>query len=187
MSDQKPGQSHDQSRLQSLAQSIGEHKRPPLHLWNPSSTGSIDIVIRRDGSWIHEGSEIKRAALVRLFASILRLEDGKHYLVTPVEKLEIQVEDAPFVAVAMDVFNQGNAEQVIAFRSNIDENVIAGPQNKISVSYTASGEPSPYVVVRDQLQALIGRATWLELAELATQQDGITGVFSSGMFFALSE
>ena len=111
----------EDNRLQALAQSIGDHKRPPVHLWNPSHTGAIDIVIRRDGSWIHEGSEIKRLALVQLFASILRLENDRYYLVTPVEKLEIRVDDAPFVAVAMDVFNAGSAEQVIAFRSNLDD------------------------------------------------------------------
>lgn len=177
----------EDNRLQALAQSIGDHKRPPVHLWNPSHTGAIDIVIRRDGSWIHEGSEIKRLALVQLFASILRLENDRYYLVTPVEKLEIRVDDAPFVAVAMDVFNAGSAEQVIAFRSNLDDKVIVDAQHEISVSYSSDGEPSPYVIVRDRLKALIGRSVWIDLAQLATQQDGVTGVLSSGMFFALSD
>ncbi len=177
----------DLDRLQSLAQSIGDHKRPPVHLWNPSNAGDIDIIIRRDGSWIHEGSEIKRPALVQLFASILRVEGDKYYLVTPVEKLEIKVEDAPFVAVGMDTFNQGSHDQVLTFRSNLDEHVIVDSQHKISVNYSANGEPSPYVIVRDQLKALISRAVWIELASLATQQSGVTGVLSSGMFFALTD
>lgn len=177
----------DSDRLQALAESIGEHQRPPIHQWNPSQTGSIDITIRRDGSWIHEGSEIKRQALVRLFASILRFQDGKHYLVTPVEKLEIQVDDAPFVAVAMDLFDQGSESQVIAFRTNLDEDVIAGSEHVISVSYSAQGEPSPYVTVRDGLRALVGRAVWLELAELVVERDGVASVLSNGMYFALTD
>ncbi len=178
---------NDSDRLRALAQAIGEHKRPPIEQWNPLHTGSIDITVRRDGSWIHEGSEIKRQALVRLFASILRVEDGKHYLVTPVEKLEIQVDDAPFVAVAMELFEPGSENQVIAFRTNLDDDVIVNNEHGISVTYSAKGEPAPYVTVRDGLQALLGRAVWLELAELAVERDSVACVLSNGMYFALTD
>lgn len=177
----------DSDRLQDLAESIGEHKRPPVHQWNPSHVGLIDITIRRDGSWIHEGSEIKRQALVQLFASILRFQDGKHYLVTPVEKLEIRVDDAPFVAVAMDLFDRGSESQVIAFRTNLAEDVIVDREHVISVTYSAQGEPSPYVTVRDGLRALLGRAVWIELAELAIERNGVACVLSNGMYFALTD
>ena len=178
---------NDSDRLQALVETIGEHNRPPVEQWNPSHVGSIDITVRRNGSWMHEGAEIKRQALVRLFASILRVEDGKHYLVTPVEKLEIQVDDAPFVAVAMDIFERGSENQVIAFRTNLDDDVIVNTEHAISVTYSPQGEPAPYVTVRNGLQALLGRTVWLELAEHAIERDGVACVLSNGMYFALTD
>jgi len=173
-------------RLEALAHQIEHAQRPPLHLWHPEREASIDITIRRDGSWIHEGGEIKREALVKLFASILRLEEGRYFLVTPVEKLEIIVEDSPFLATSMETFHTGSEEQLITFHTNLGDPVIVDDKHALSVSYSNSGEPAPHVEVRDGLRALLARSVWIELAELATECRGVTGVFSSGMFFALS-
>lgn len=124
--------------------------------------------------------------MVKLFASILRVEDERHFLVTPAEKLEIVVEDAPFVAVSMDVFNAGTPKQQLSFSTNLDDAVLVDEKHALSVSHSASDEPSPYVVVRDGLKALLARNVWIELAGIATDRNGVTGVESGGMFFALS-
>jgi len=173
-------------RLEALASQIDQVKRPPVDQWQPEREGLIDIVIRRDGSWVHEGSVIHRQPLVRLFASILRLDDERYFLVTPVEKLEITVEDAPFAATSMEVIHPGTPDQSLAFTTNVGDQVICDESHPLSVQYSVDGEPSPYVVVRSRLSALLTRSVWIELAELATEQDGVAGVHSRGTFFALS-
>lgn len=153
---------------------------PPVHLWNPASVGEIDIVIRKDGSWVHEGGVIGREALVRLFSTILRKDPDGTYLVTPHEKLRIEVEDAPFVAVRVD--REGDA---LRFVTNVGDEVVAGPEHPIRVAGAAGGEPRPYVLVRGALEALIARPVFYELAELADERDGELGLTSGGVWFPL--
>lgn len=163
-------------------------KMPPVHLWNPPFCGDLDMEIRRDGTWFYLGTPIGRHALVKLFSSILKLEDGKYFLVTPVEKVGIRVVDAPFVAVDMEAAGEG-AGRVITFTTHVDDVVIAGPEHPIRVSRDAGGEPSPYIMVRDGLEALIDRKTFYRMIDLgeAHEVDGTDwfGVWSSGEFFPI--
>jgi hypothetical protein len=170
-----------------LAQ-LPKGKVPPVDLWHPDYSGELDMRIARDGSWHYLGSLIKRPAMVKLFASILRHdEDGRHYLVTPVEKYSIVVEDAPFQAVAMDVHGAGR-DQVLTFRTNVDDEVMAGPDHALRVEIDPdTEEPSPYLHVRGCLEALINRATFYDLIELGVDEtrDDATqfGIWSAGVFF----
>jgi uncharacterized protein len=159
---------------------------PPVERWHPEYCGEMDLVIKRDGSWWHEGTRITRDRLVRLFATILRKDDdGIHYLVTPVEKIAIQVEVAPFLAVRVDAVGEGR-EQSLVFHTNMDELAEAGPDHPISVSIDPeTGEPTPLVHVRGNLEALMTRPVFYELAALAVEEDGVLGVWSGGQFFAL--
>ena len=153
---------------------------PPVHLWNPPNTGEIDIVIKADGRWLHEGGVIGREALVRLFSTVLRKDPDGIYLVTPVEKLKITVEDAPFVAVRVD--REGDT---LRFQTNVGDTVEAGPENPIRVEIDAGGEPRPYLHVRRGLEALIARPVFYELVEMAEEREGALGVVSNGTWFAL--
>jgi len=157
---------------------------PPVHLWNPTYVGEIDIVIRKDGSWVHEGGVIGREALVRLFSTILRKDPDGVYLVTPAEKLRITVEDAPFLAVRVD--RDGGA---LTFITNVGDEVEAGPDHPIRVDIDPAGEPRPYVHVRGGLEALIARPVFYELVELAeervTPNGSELGVSSNGAWFPL--
>ncbi|MCT4684864.1 MAG: DUF1285 domain-containing protein [Roseicyclus sp.] len=163
-------------------------KLPPVHLWNPPFCGDIDMEIRRDGTWFHEGTPIGRAALVRLFSTILKKEDGKYFLVTPVEKVGIRVEDAPFVAQDFEAEGEGPA-QVITFTTNVGDTVAAGPENAIRVARDETGEPSPYVHVRAGLEALIDRKSFYRLVDLGEAQEVAGedwfGVWSGGTFFKI--
>lgn len=154
--------------------------------WNPTVSGEIDMRINADGPWYHEGRPIRREALVRLFASILRREpDGQHVLVTPVEKLAIRVDDAPFVAVEMTGEGQG-ANQVLSFRTNIGDIVTAGRDHPIRFEIEAEHSGlKPYLRVRGGLDALLTRALTLDLVDLAVDHDRDAGVWSGGAFFAL--
>jgi hypothetical protein len=153
---------------------------PPVHLWNPPNCGEIDIVIKPDGRWIHEGSPIGREALVRLFSTVLRKDPDGIYLVTPVEKLRITVEDAPFVAVRVD-----RDDGALRFTTNVGDEVEAGPENPLRVEVDEAGEPRPYVHVRRGLEALISRPVFYELVEMAEERDGVLGVGSNGAWFPL--
>jgi hypothetical protein len=153
---------------------------PPVHLWNPAHSGEIDIRIARDGSWHHEGARIGREAMVRLFSTILRKDPDGIYLVTPVEKLKITVEDAPFVAVRVDREGEG-----LKFTTNVGDEVVAGPENPIRVEVAEDGEPRPYVHVRRGLEALIARPVFYELVEMAQERAGRLGVASNGAWFDL--
>ncbi len=161
---------------------------PPVHLWNPPDCGAIDIRIRRDGVWEYLGSEIRRPALVRLFSTILRREpDGSYVLVTPVEKMTIQVEDAPFVAVGLQADGTGQG-QVLTFRTNVGDVVRADGDHPIDVHIDPdTAEPSPYIHVRSALHALIARPVFYDLVELASEADVdgqvMFGVWSAGFFF----
>jgi hypothetical protein len=156
---------------------------PPVHLWNPAHCGDIDIVIRKDGLWFHEGTPIGREALVRLFSTVLRKDPDGFHLVTPAEKLKITVEDAPFIAVRVD--RQGEA---LIFQTNVGDEVQAGPENGVRVEMDpVSGEPRPYLHVRRGLEALIARPVFYELVDMAEERetpDGPTlGVSSNGAWF----
>jgi hypothetical protein len=158
---------------------------PPVHLWNPTHCGDIDIVIRRDGLWFHEGTPIGREALVRLFSTILRKDPEGYVLVTPAEKLAIKVEDVPFVAVRVD--REGD---VLRFTTNVGDEVAAGPANAIRVEMDpTTGEPRPYLHVRGGLEALISRPVFYELAEMAevrpTPQGPAMCVQSAGAWFPI--
>lgn len=180
-----PEPSYPKSGLSALVESArvaGERKGPPpVHLWNPGHCGDIDIVVRKDGVWLHEGSPIGREALVRLFASVLRKDPDGYWLVTPVEKMRITVEDAPFRAVRVD---RRGADLV--FTTDVGDETIAGPGNPIRVETdAATGDPRPYVHVRRGLEARIERAVFYELVEQGEARDGAFGVTSGGVFFPL--
>ena len=158
---------------------------PPVHLWDPEFCGDLDMRIARDGTWFYLGTPIGRAELVRLFSSILKLEDGRYYLVTPVEKVGITVDDAPFVAVDFEVSGTGR-DQVLRFVTHVGDEVIAGPEHPIRVVRDAdTGEPSPYVMVRAGLEALIDRKSFYRLVDLGAHHDGWFGLWSSGRFFGV--
>jgi hypothetical protein len=158
----------------------------------PELCGDIDLRIARDGTWFYHGSPIGRKPLVKLFASILRRDEaGEYWLVTPAERCRIQVDDAPFTAVEMSVAEPG-PNQALSFRTNIDEIVIAGADHPIRVvTDRATGEPSPYVLARDGLEALIVRAVFYDLVELAVEREvagaRVLGVWSGGIFFPIGE
>ena len=163
-------------------------KIPPVHLWNPEFCGDLDMEIRRDGTWFYMGTPIGRHALVKLFSSILKLEDGQYFLVTPVEKVGIRVVDKPFVAVDIEAAGAG-AEQVISFTTNVEDTVIAGPEHPIRVVRDEGGEPSPYVMVRAGMEALIDRKSFYRLVDLGESHDvdgtDWFGVWSQGTFFPI--
>ena len=160
----------------------------PVEKWNPDYCGEMDMRIAADGTWFHEGTPIGRKPLVRLFSTVLRKdEDGKHYLVTPVEKIGIEVEDAPFLAVEVAVEGEG-ADARLSFRTNVDDVVTADKHHPIRVVLDPeTQEPSPYVLVRGRLEAKIVRPVFYELVELAQDKDGEFGVWSGGEFFAFSK
>lgn len=152
--------------------------------------GDIDMRIARDGTWYYMGSPIGRQAMVKLFASVLKRDDsGDFWLITPAEMCRIQVEDAPFTAVAMETTGSSR-EQALSFRTNLDEIVTAGGDHPIRVEVDEkTGEPAPYIHVRDGLEALITRAVFYDLVELAVERTGaggdMLGVWSDGVFFEI--
>lgn len=166
--------------------------KPPVHQWNPPFCGEIDMRIGRNGAWHYLGSPINRPAMVKLFSNILRREpDGSYVLVTPVEKCRIKVDDAPFTAVEMTTSGTGD-DRLIAFRTNVDDVVPLDPEHPLRVvTNPETGEPSPYLLVRNGLEALIARPVFYELVDLAEEQsqDGrpVLGVRSAGQFFVLGE
>lgn len=159
----------------------------PVHLWNPPFCGDLDMRIARDGTWFYLGTPIGRPELVRLFSTIMRRDGDDYFLVTPVEKVGITVDDAPFVAVDFEVVNPG-PDQTLAFTTNIGETVSAGPDAPIRVVRDPeTGEPSPYVSVRANLEALIDRKSFYRLVEIGTHENhdgkGWFGLRSGGKFF----
>ena len=139
----------------------------PIEKWNPPFCGDIDMTITKSGKWYYMGSEIKRPAMVKLFSGILRLEsDNSYYLVTPVEKVRIQVEDAPFVAVAITK-EQSEGMNTVTFRTNLNDEIVLSKENPLSIEIKKNDEPSPYITVRNNLRALISRSVFYELVDLA--------------------
>lgn len=175
--------------LAASASAAAKKGPPPVHLWDPPYCGDLDIEIRRDGTWYYLGTPIGRAGLVRLFSSILKLENGRYYLVTPVEKVGIRVQDAPFVATDMDIAGTGDA-QALTFTTQVGDSVTAGPEHPIRVPRDENtGEPSPYVMVRAGLEALIDRKTFYRMVDIGetARHEGAAwfGVRSGGAFFPI--
>jgi uncharacterized protein len=165
----------------------GRKGPPPVHLWNPPYCGEIDMRIARDGTWFHEGTPIGRAGLVRLFSSILRKEGDRYFLVTPVEKVGIRVEDAPMVAVDFTVRGEGR-DQSLTFVTKTEDEAVMGPDHPLRVVRDAvTGEPSPYILIRPGLEALIDRKSFYRMVELGCHEDrageGWFGLWSQGIFF----
>ncbi len=171
--------------LAEIAALVEQRRLPPVEHWNPQHCGDSDMRIARDGTWYHQGSPIGRPAMVRLFSTILRREpDGRYVLVTPVEKLDIAVEDAPFVAVEMKAEGEGRAAR-LAFRLNTGDLVTAGADHPLRFAVGEDG-PRPYLHVRGGLEALVARAVYYDLAERALADGAETlGVWSDGAFFPL--
>ena len=162
---------------------------PPVHLWNPPDCGDIGLRIDRGGRWSYRGSLITRPALVKLFSTILRKDPGGYVLVTPVEKVTVEVEDVPFVAVEMRVEGSGE-HQKLHFRTNVDEWICAGPHHSLRFEQGPSKGLKPYLRVREDLWALVCRPVFYDLAALAEMRavEGGSkyGVFSMSEFFIMS-
>ena len=168
----------------------GKADARPVEKWNPPYCGSIGMSIRRDGTWMYQGSPIGRSALVKLFASILRKDDdSKTYLVTPAEKVDVEVEDAPFLAVEMAVSGEGR-DRTLTFRTNVDDVVTVGKDHPLRFEPTEpDGGLKPYILVRGRLEALCTRAVYAELVSLADAKDrdaGEVGVWSGGVWWRLA-
>jgi hypothetical protein len=172
--------------LAEIAKLADDAKLPPVESWNPTHCGDSEMRIARDGTWFHQGSPIGRPAMVKLFSTILRREaDGGYVLVTPVERLDIAVEDAPFVAV--EVKSEGAGEQRrLAFRLNTGDLVVAGADHPLRFDQRADG-PHPYLLVRTGLEALVARPVYYELANAAIDEGATPpGLWSDGIFFPLA-
>jgi hypothetical protein len=170
--------------LAEIARLVEEKRLPPVEKWHPTHCGDSEMRIARDGTWFHQGSPIGRSAMVRLFSTILRREpDGGFVLVTPAEKLDIEVEDAPFIAVEVRSEGEG-ATRKLAFRLNTGDLVVAGPDHKLRFD----AGPHPYVEVRQGLDARVARPVYYELAEIALAEGAEPpGVWSDGAFFPLEQ
>ncbi|KAB7613879.1 DUF1285 domain-containing protein [Amylibacter sp. SFDW26] len=192
MTNQKDDQKVIKPTADSIAQSaqaVSKKGPPPVHLWNPPFCGDLDMRIARDGTWFYMGTPIGRMPLVKLFSSIIRKDGDDYFLVTPVEKVGITVDDAPFLGIDYDVDGSGK-DQVITFTTQVDDTAVAGPENPIRVVRDPeTGEPSPYVLIRANLEALIDRKSFYRLVDIGVheQHEGEQwfGVWSSGMFFPI--
>jgi hypothetical protein len=187
--DHKPDRPPSADQLASAARSAGKKGLPPVHLWNPPFCGDLDMRIARDGTWFYLGTPIGRPAMVRLFSTILKREGDKYYLVTPVEKVGITVDDAPFLAVDFAVAGAGR-DQALTFTTLTGDETTAGPDRPIRLALDpATGEPAPYVLVRAGLEALIDRKSFYRLAELGVEEEvagaAQFGLWSGGVFFPL--
>ncbi|MBV8971245.1 MAG: DUF1285 domain-containing protein [Sphingomonadaceae bacterium] len=173
--------------LAAIANEIAAQRLPPVEAWHPAHCGDSGMRIVADGTWFHEGTPIGRPELVRLFSTILRREaDGGFVLVTPGEKLDIAVDDAPFVAVGVDSEGEGR-NRTLAFRLNTGDHVLAGKNNPLRVDTAADGTPRPYLHVRRGLEALVNRATFYSLADWALAEAAEPpGLWSGGVFFSFA-
>jgi hypothetical protein len=161
----------------------------PVEQWDPPYCGDIGLRIRADGVWLYRDSPIGRPALVKLFAGVLRKDaDGRHYLVTPVERIDVAVDDAPLMAVELEVQGSGEAQSLV-FRTNVDDIVVAGPAHPLRFAIeSGTGGLKPYLLVRGRLEALVTRALAYDLAELAVEEPGRgLGVWSGGGFFPIPD
>lgn len=176
--------------LESLAARIGKGRHPPVEKWNPPFCGDLDMRIASDGTWFYLGTPIGRPALVKLFASVLKREDGKHFLVTPVEKAGIRVDDAPFLAVELEIENRG-PEQNLIFRTNVDDIVRCDSEHRLRFEpEEGTGGVKPYLHVRRDLWAKVTRALFFDLVALGEvrEQGGarMFGIHSANEFFSIA-
>lgn len=186
MSTNDPNASSAERLFEELLQAQGQQKLPPVESWHPERKAGIDIRIARDGTWYHEGEPIRRDAMVRLFSTILRRDDDDYFLVTPAEQLAIEVEDAPFLAVALERDGAGENQRLL-LTTNVGDHVLVDAEHALRVD-EREGEPAPYVHVRAGLHALINRATFyrlVDLAEPSPDDPDVLGVRSAGSFFPL--
>jgi len=180
--------SDEPDALMRILDELSTQSLPPVHAWSPEHTRDVDIRIARNGDWFYAGSRIDRKRMVKLFSTVLRVDgDDQTYLVTPHEKLRICVDDAPFTAVLVE--QHGAADNsTLVFTTNVGERVVADEAHMISVEYAhANAQPSPYILVRDRLRALISRTVFYQLADWAEERQNVIGVTSSGIFMPLSE
>ena len=182
-----------QSGLEALTASVPRENKglPPVERWNPPFCGDIDMRIAADGTWFYQKTPIGRPALVKLFASVLKREGDKYFLVTPVEKVGIVVEDAPFLAVEMKT-SAGDVTRILQFRTNVDDWVAAGPGHALRFEQQPlNGGLKPYLHVRRDLWAKVARALFYDLVALGEERDvgdkAMFGVVSGGEFFAMAE
>ncbi len=181
-----------QAGLEAIAVSLPREKGgpPPVERWNPPFCGDIDMRIAADGTWFYQKTPIGRPALVKLFASVLKREGDRYFLVTPVEKVGLIVEDVPFLAVELRVEHDARG-RVLAFRTNIDDWVEAGPANILRFEPETSGGLRPYLHVRRDLWAKVTRALFYDLVALGETRDidgkAMFGVASNGAFFPMAE
>lgn len=173
------------SAFNELLKQIGSTNLPPVDSWHPDREGQIDIRIRADGTWLHDGTVIRRKSIARIFSTILRRDDESYYLVTPVEKLKIQVDDVPFLAVDMEASGSGRAQQVL-FKTNMDEVIRLDDAHALSVLNTGTG-PRPYIEVRDGLSARILSDVFYRLADLVEDPEADPmHIWSAGSRFRVS-
>ena len=175
--------------LEKAAKQAGKKGPPPVHLWNPEYCGELDMRIARDGTWFYLGTPIGRKPLVKLFSSILRKDGEDYFLVTPVEKVGITVDDAPFVAVDFEVSGEGRSQSV-KFVTHVEDEAVAGPDHPIRVAIDPeTGEPSPYILIRRNLEALIDRKSFYRMVDICTHEDvngeSWFGLWSGGEFFPI--
>jgi len=179
----------DAKALEEAAKAASKGGLPPVHLWNPPFCGDLDMRIARDGTWFYQGTPIGRAPLVRLFSTILRKDGADYFLVTPVEKVGIIVEDVPFIAVDFEGGGSGTT-QTLRFETNVGDFATAGAAHPLRIERDPkTGEPSPYVLVRSNLEARIDRKSFYRLVDLGEhrEHEGASwfGVTSMGVFFAM--
>jgi hypothetical protein len=182
------GTSANLDNLASAARSAAKRGLPPVHLWNPEFCGDIDMRIASDGTWFYMGTPIGRPALVRLFSTILKRDGDKHFLVTPVEKVGIRVDDAPFMAVEMQKESDGNTTR-LHFRTNVDDWVDCDADHRLRFKAAEDGGLTPYLHVRSNLWAKVTRPLYYDLVDMGEEQvvDGreMFGVTSAGVFFPM--
>ena len=177
---------HSVITVENLAEAVSESKKrelPPVHKWNPPFQGKIDMRITRQGTWLYNSTPINRPAMVRLFSTILRRDGDRYYLVTPVEKVEIDVDDAPFTAIDFEAAGEG-CDQVVMFETNVGEKVIAGPDHPIRLQIGENDRVTiPYILIRDNLEAIVDRKSYFRLIDICTVHGDWFGLWSDGMFF----
>ena len=190
MDDTKASRLGDFGNLETLVNGVPERRPAPVESWNPPYCGDIGLKICGDGTWLYRESPVRRPALVKLFAGVLRKDaDGRTFLVTPVEKVDVDVEDAPFLAVEMDVRGKGRDQQ-LTFRTNVDDFVACGPEHPLRFAEQGPGSGlKPYVLVRGRLEALLTRALVHDLVALAIEEtregQRVAGIWSGGAFFPI--
>ena len=181
-----------QGGLEGIAAALPRAKGPPpVERWNPPFCGDLDMRIASDGTWYYQKTPIGRLPLVKLFASVLKKEGDKYFLVTPVEKVGLTVDDAPFLAVEMTAARDDQDRQMLTFRTNVDDAVTAGPGHALRFEPEVTGGLKPYLHVRRDLWAKVTRALFYDLVELGEERDvdgrRMFGVASAGEFFAMAE